>query len=45
MMDDELNILPISTHIRSITPLPNREVENNTFTIKVSDDAVLTLIY
>lgn len=45
VMDDELNILPISTHIRSITPLPNREVENNTFTIKVSDDAVLTLIY
>jgi len=27
VMDDELNILPISTHIRSITPLPNREGE------------------
>ncbi|CAM6032806.1 unnamed protein product [Sphagnum compactum] len=27
VMDDELNILPISTHIRSITPLPNIECE------------------
>ncbi|XP_021758990.1 RNA cytidine acetyltransferase 1-like [Chenopodium quinoa] len=25
VMDDELNILPISTHIRSITPVPVRE--------------------
>jgi N-acetyltransferase 10 len=27
VMDDELNILPISTSIRSITPLPNIEGE------------------
>jgi hypothetical protein len=25
-MDDELNILPISSHIRSITPVPVKEV-------------------
>lgn len=25
-MDDELNILPISSHIRSITPVPVEEV-------------------
>lgn len=31
VMDDELNILPISTHIRSITPLPNIEVSFSAF--------------
>lgn len=25
-MDDELNVLPISSHIRSITPVPAKEV-------------------
>jgi hypothetical protein len=31
VMDDELNILPISTCIRSITPLPNIEVSFSAF--------------
>ncbi len=31
VMDDELNILPISTSIRSITPLPNIEVSFSAF--------------
>jgi len=26
VMDDELNVLPISSHIRSITPVPAKEV-------------------
>lgn len=26
VMDDELNVLPISSHIRSITPVPVKEV-------------------
>jgi hypothetical protein len=34
-MDDELNILPISSHIRSITPVPVKEVTVGIFNFVV----------
>jgi hypothetical protein len=34
-MDDELNILPISTHVRSITPVPVNEVTFGSFNFMV----------
>lgn len=37
-MDDELNILPISSHIRSITAVPVKEVASHFYNLEVTGE-------
>lgn len=44
-MNDELNILPISSHIRSITPVPVKEVTFVNFNIVVWKKIEILMIF